>query len=276
MGEQKRKSRTREAILAAEPRCIYCPGPPQTLEHMPSRGILRGKERPSGMEYAACAACNEGTRGADAVAAVLARVHPDNLEGSWQAEEMLKLLSALNAYAPGVREEIGQPGKSQSEWVQRPGSGILQRIVRVNADGPKLKAYLSVYGAKLAMALYREHVRTALPLDGAIWCQFSLNAGMTQEHLDERVRIMPLMETLRQGRKNVSDQFAYRYNTDERTVVAAVAQFHRGLWFTLFASCDARIIELLSKPDFVSLPASALVKPGEVLKLLPSSAAAAA
>lgn len=276
MGEGSRKSRTRVAILANEPRCIYCSGLPQTLEHMPSRGMLRGKERPSGMEYAACIACNNGTRGADAVAAVMARLHPDNGAGSWQAEEVRKLISALDAHAPGVREEMSQPHKSRAEWVPRRGSGLLHRVIRVSADGPKVKAYLSAYGAKLAMALYREHVRVALPLDGAIWCQFALNGGMPQEHLDQRVKILPASETLRQGQKNVVDQFIYRYNTDERTVVAAVVQFHRGLWFTLFASCDPKIIALLSIPAFVNLPGSALVKPGELLRLLPSPAATAA
>jgi hypothetical protein len=268
MSEGKHKSRTRQAILATEPRCIYCPGLPQTLEHMPSRGMLRSKYRPSGMEYAACISCNNGTRGADAVAAVIARLHPDNGEGSWQAEEIRKLTSALDKYAPGVREEISEPSKAHSEWLRRPASGLLQRVVRVHANGPRLQAYLKVYGAKLAMAFYREHVGKALPLDGVIWCQFALNAGMTQEHLNERVKILPAHETLRQGQKNVGDQFAYRYNSDERSVVAAVAQFHRGLWFTAFASSDPRIIELLTRPEFVQLPASVSIKPGELLQLL--------
>src|SRR5580700_5524994 len=190
MAEAKRKSRTRDEILATEPRCIYCHGPPQTLEHMPSRGMLRGKLRPSGMEYAACEACNRGTRGSDAVAAVIARLHPDNVDTGWQAKEIRRLMSALDACAPGVREELTQTDKARSEWLPRPHSGILQRLVRVNADGPKLKAHLCAYGAKLAMALYREHVAAALPLEGAVWCQFALNAGMTQKNLDERVRIM--------------------------------------------------------------------------------------
>jgi hypothetical protein len=246
------------------------------LEHMPSRGMLRGKLRPSGMEYAACEVCNGGTRGADAVAAVIARIHPDNGESSWQSQEMRKLMSALDAFAPGVREELSQPEKVQSEWLPRTRSSVLQRVVRVRADGPKLKAHLAVYGAKLAMALYREHVGMALPLAGGVWCQFALNAGMTQEHLDERVRIMPLHATLSQGQRNVFDQFIYRYNTDRRTVVAAVAQFHRGLWFTLFAASDPKIIELFHNPKFLALPASVLVKPGEVLQLLSSPSEAAA
>jgi hypothetical protein len=84
-----------------------------------------------------------------------------------------------------------------------------------------------VFGAKLAMALYREHVGTALPLDGAVWCQFALNAGMTQGHVEARLKILPLQETLKQGSKKVDDQFVY--NCDGRSTLGAVTQFHRGL-----------------------------------------------
>jgi hypothetical protein len=209
MGEAKRKNRTREAVLATEPRCIYCPNPAETLEHMPPRGMFRGRQRPGGMEYAACDACNEGTRGADAVAAVMARIHPENKLGSWQAEEMRKLMSALDAYAPGVREELSLPSKAKYGWISRPGSGLLQRAVGIHADGPRVKAHLGAFGAKLAMALFREHVGVALPYPVPLG---ALNSGMPQEQLNARVRILPIHETLRQGRKNVGDQFVYRYN----------------------------------------------------------------
>jgi len=91
---------------------------------------------------------------------------------------------------------------------------------------------------------------------------------MTQENLSARVERLPLQATLRQGRKNVGDQFAYRYNCDERTVITAVAQFHRDLWFTLFASSDEKIIEIFTKPEVSQLPASAMVRPDCLLDLL--------
>ena len=178
MGEAKRKSRTRAEIIAREPRCIYCPAPAVTVEHMPPVGMFRERERPGAMEYGACEVCNNGTRGSDAVAALMARVHPDDGEGSWQAEEIRKLISAIDTHAPGVREEMSLPGKSKHEWARRPGSSLLQRVVRVRADEPLVKAHLGIFGAKLAMALYREHVGVALPLDGAVWCRFALNHGV--------------------------------------------------------------------------------------------------
>jgi hypothetical protein len=235
---------------------------------MPPRGMFRGKLRPSAMEFGSCEDCNQATRGADAVAALFARTHPEYADTSWQTQEMMKLISAVDIFATGVREEMSAPGKSRPEWNYRGASPVLQQVVRVSADGPLVHANLCAFGAKLAMALFREHVGVALPLEGAVWCQSALNAGMTQEALEARLRILPLFDTLRQGKFNVQDQFAYRYNCDNRTTLGAVAQFHRGLWITLFASSDPKIIALFEDPRFTSLPASALVRPGELRKLL--------
>jgi hypothetical protein len=270
MGEAKHRSRTREAIVAGEMRCIYCPGPAETLEHMPPMSMFRSRQRPSGMEYGACKVCNSRTRGSDAVAALVARLDADNGLGSWQLAEILKLRSAVDVHAPGVLDELSRPGKSRHEWGRRARSDLLQKVVRVRADGPRIKAHLAVFGAKLAMALYREHVGAVLPLDGAVWSQFTLNAGMTQENLNARVERLPIQSTLRQGSKSVGEQFAYRFNCDERTALAAVVQFHRGLWFTIFASSDQRIVELFSKPEHLRLPASAMVRPGDLVSLLPA------
>jgi hypothetical protein len=269
MGEASRKSRKGSQIVAAEARCIYCAGPSETHEHMPPRGMFRGKHRPGDMEFGCCKACNEGTGGADVVAAVISRLHPDHGEGSWQDKEIRKLIRPLDKFAPGVREEM-RSGKHERGWIRRGDFGLMQSAVWVHADGPRLKAYLTIFAAKFAMALYREHVGVALGLDGAVWCEFQLNAGLTQENVDARVALLPGCETLRQGMKNVGDQFLYRFLTDERSVVAAVAQFHRGLWLTVFASTDPRIIGLFAKPEFLALPTSAIVRPGELLNLVPA------
>jgi hypothetical protein len=54
------------------------------------------------------------------------------------------------------------------------------------------------------------------------------------------------------------------------------AGFHRGLWFTIFASSDQKIVELFRKPEHLRLPASTMVRPGELLSLLPVPAVASA
>ena len=168
MGEATRKSRSRREVMQSEARCIYCPGPVETWEHMPPVAMFRDRHRPGAMEYGACKSCNEGTRGSDAVAALIARFHPLNDSGGWQEEEIRKLIRAVDTRAPGVREELSLPGKFRSGLIQRQASGLYQRVVRLVVDGPKATAHLGVFGAKLGMALYREHVGAALPLDGAV------------------------------------------------------------------------------------------------------------
>jgi hypothetical protein len=231
--------------------------------------MFRGKERPSAMEFGACEVCNNGTRGADVLAAVMARLRPEYRVDNWQVAELKKLIPNLDRDAPGVRKEMSVPGKFRPKWARIPGSGLLKKVVVGQADGQRLRAYLTVFGAKMAMALYREHVGVALPLDGIVWTQFALNGGMTLESLNARIRILPGLETLRQGRKNVGDQFAYRYKTDERTVIAAVVEFHHSLWLTMCATCDPKIIDFFNGAEFLTVPASGLVRPGELLKLLP-------
>jgi hypothetical protein len=127
MGEAKR-SQTRQVIIAGEPRCIYCLGPAATLEHMPPIGMFRDRQRPDAMVYCACKACNNGTRGPDAVAALIARMHPDNGEESWQTKEFGKLISAIDTCAPGVREEMSLTGKFNHEWMRRPYGNKFEHI----------------------------------------------------------------------------------------------------------------------------------------------------
>jgi hypothetical protein len=123
----------------------------------------------------------------------------------------------------------------------------------------------------MAMALFRHHVGVALPTDGAVWCQFTTNGGVTQEFIDERLRILPGFGTLRQGRKCVGTQFEYRYNCDGKATFAALVQFHRSLWFTLFASSDQRIVAMFEGPKFKGVPASRLVRPGGLLSIVPAN-----
>ena len=143
---------------------------------MPPKGMFRDRQRPGAMEYGICLACNNGTRGSDAVAVLMALIHPDNTKGSWQAEKSRKLMPIIDRYAPGVREEMSLPGKfnysgaAGAVWPS-PESCSCQ------AGRPQVKAHLGVFGAKLAMALYREHVRVALPLDGAAWCSSLSTVG---------------------------------------------------------------------------------------------------
>jgi hypothetical protein len=138
----------------------------------------------------------------------------------------------------------------------------------LNSDGPLLKTYLTAFGAKIGMALYREYIGTPLPLTGGVLTTSFLNFGLAQKTADIILTIAPQFGTLTQGRFQVPEQFAYRYNTDGKSVVFALIRFHSGLHIVIFAT---------SMPEFYSFPTNPLfhepyVKPGRFLDAMPWSA----
>jgi hypothetical protein len=258
MGEAKSKSRKLAALLTSEVRCIYCANKPTTIEHMPPIGMFKARSRPNGMEFAACEDCNKGTSGADIVAAFYARLsqsqNPDMLE------EAMGLRRKMKQLAPGVSEEFDGP--SFTRW-QRTPVGILRPMTAIRVDGPLTKAYLTAFSAKLAMALYREHVGTPLPLDGGVRVAFFLNAGLSKKAGDGMLEKLPLPGTLQQGSFVVPDQFAYRYNYDGNSIIAGLAGFNSNLHILIVAT---------SNPTFYDFPQFAkhlyFVRPGELRDLL--------
>ena len=261
MGEARTKRRKLREIIASEPRCIYCLNAPTTIEHMPPISMFRARSRPNGMEFAACQDCNNRSSGADLVAAFLARLSQD--ERPEMLKEAGKLRDQMAKLAPGVIAEFFRPDKSHIGWYRTAG-GIQRRMVKINMDGPMTRAYLTVFAAKFGMALYREHVGVALPMDGGVQLKCFLNAGLAQQTGDGILAKLPVLGTLQQGVFVVRDQFAYRYNCDGKSIVAALIGFNSNLHIFVVAT---------SQPEFYNFPLFApdfhFVRPGELTALIP-------
>jgi hypothetical protein len=231
---------------------------------MPPLSMFRARQRPSGLEFANCAECNGGTSGADVVASFFARIRPDNDVEHWQVKEIQQLKASLERKAPGVAHELFREEKNEKILRQTPG-GILVPAVQVRADGPLLQSYMTVFTSKMGMALYREHVGEPLPLTGCVHSHWYLNAGLAQNAADTMLRILPLGSGLRQGAFHVDDQFIYRFNCDGRTILAALARFHVGLYVFVIATSNPNLY-LANLPDF---PTGAMTRPGELAAMIP-------
>src|ERR1700730_11941095 len=112
MGQAKKKRKSQAALLAGRPGCIYCAGTAiaTTIEHMPPISLFEGRQRPQGLEFPACEACNNGTVHSDLVAAMLARTRPDaNSED--QRKDVRKIFRALENNLPGLLSEMN-PGRA--------------------------------------------------------------------------------------------------------------------------------------------------------------------
>lgn len=264
MGQAKIRSWSRRKILATETRCIYCDAPPQQLEHMPPRAMFQNKNRPSGMEFATCAACNNGTSSADLVASFFARLGPDSSPVDWRMQDIERWKDTMELKAPGVVKELLRPDKNRHIYSPSP-YGILMPFVEVKADGPLLHGYLTIFCAKMGMALYRAHVGAPIPLHGAVFIRWFLGGALPQQEADKILKKLPISKTLRQGKVDVGEQFMYRFNSDEKSVVAALIQFHSGLYILTVATSEPQQFSFTTDNG----PTDAVIHPGELCKLIP-------
>lgn len=263
MGEAKIRSRRREEILSSHPRCIYCPSThASTLEHMPPRGLFKDKQRPSGWEFPACSDCNEGSRGADAVAEMLSLIQPFE-EDPWQFERMKKVLPSVKKHAPRAYQEISSNSKAKSRWIK--SRGLLRDVVEVTADGPSTVAHLDAFAGKMALAAFAELTGRPIELDGTLFTQWYLNVGLSQEAYHSHLRILPNFSKLQQGKMTSDGQFWLHYNTDMKSIIAALIVFHGNLSVMVIASDGEpykhALIDVLDDISGPNRPGSRLMHP---------------
>jgi hypothetical protein len=262
MGEAKQRSRSKAQVLRDNPRCIYCLSPAKTVEHMPPRTMFKDRHRLSGMEFGCCEACNNGTKAADAIASFLAHSSPTaGLHTEWQTPVMRKLMDTAEQLEPGFHNEFFNKEKSQKTYLKTESS-ILMPVVMINADGPIVKRSMTKFSAKLAMALFREHVGKPLSEGSGVFVKWFLNAGLSEDQAHGYLSILPLHGEMRQGAQRSIEQFGYRYNCDGRSLIAAMIGFHSNLHIFVIATSDLCTFGApLSKHKSLTL-----VKFGELLK----------
>ncbi|MEI5682766.1 hypothetical protein AAAK29_31270 [Mesorhizobium sp. CCNWLW179-1] len=268
MGEARKKSNSRAAILSAATRCIYCANIPDTIEHMPPRSLFASKMRPSGLEFPACKQCNGATRGADTTASLFAWLGRSDYQVSfWRGAEGQRILYSAEKDAPGVRDEIFHDPRPKNLWLPEQ-NGLLTRRVQVDVNGPLAKAYLDIFSAKLGMAFYYEHVGRPLELKGGVRTQWFLNSGLSEAYAQVMLQILPRGSTLRQGTFQVPDQFFYRYNCDNKSIFAALVSLRGNLHISVVATSEPEKFGI-GHDTVRNLVGAGYMRPGGLVEALP-------
>lgn len=265
MGQANRKKITQKRMVEAAPRCVYCSRVPTTVEHMPPLMLFDGRQRPSGLVFPACSECNNNTKGADVAAAFLSRIDKSGPATFWNSQAGRNLLATFKRDSPLAYSEFMHVPKRNV--LLKNDAGILLKSVEMRADGPNLRNHINAFSAKIAMALFHEHTGKALPDDGIVQAAWFANHGLSNEHAEAMLKILPIHGELKQGQFSVWDQFAYRYNSDNKTITAGLVGLHRNLHIFFFAS---------STPQDHGLPVSGVLdpvtgfvaRPGEIMKML--------
>lgn len=242
MGESKRKRETLRQMLVGKPGCIYCAGSAAatTIEHMPPISMFEGRDRPNGLEFPACEACNGGTKHSDLVAAMLSRCWTvGNLVV--QQDDMKRLLKGVANNVPGLLQEmwIGRG----AEKLARKRENIPVDLHPVRADGPILNRHISTFAAKFGFALHSAIFGVPVPQTGGVavvwYSNFQACKGQIPSVLFE---LMPEQLTLRQGVKSANNQFEYTYGrTDDGCHMLYFAAFNRSFAVAGVTATDRRV-----------------------------------
>jgi hypothetical protein len=243
LGEARARRRAHARLLSASPLCIYCGGnqPADTIEHMPPAMMFILKQRPKGLQFPSCRKCNNGTSKSDLVASLVGRL---SIEPSAEDEaaEFKKLLRSARNNVPGLLEEM-YSGPAAQELARKTvplqdGGGVMR------TNGPLVTKHMLVFGAKLGFALHYEALQIVVPRTGGVQPIWFSNAQAARGEIPrELFSLLPATrQTLRQGRREVSNQFQYTWAiTPERKHALFYATFHRSFAIAVVSAMDRTV-----------------------------------
>lgn len=199
-----------DQIIARDPVCVLCGGrnPSESVEHIPSRILFRGKHRPKGLEVGACRECQSLTREQELIVALVSRLYPEPSSG--QDEEDLRKISA-SAFRnnPGLKEEM-QVDQLPILRQLGPAAFQLPHWDFVRTDGPICQSALLNFGYKLGAVLHYHLTGVYLPVGGAVFVRHYTNVDAYTHAPPTALVALGSVLTLRQGLWNEFDTFRYR------------------------------------------------------------------
>lgn len=252
MGEAKQKQRSHAELLVKSPFCIYCGGkePATTIDHMPPAICFRWKHRPKGLEFPSCEVCNNGASHADFVAGLFSRFYEPNDQAQY-VDELTKMFRSISTNIPGLLDEMKIGRGGQKIAFKRLPADMDGGVVRVS--GPIVSRFMEVFALKMGLALHFETTGQTLNDDGGISIRWFTNyERFTGDFPQELIDFFPESKTLKNGRREVSDQFQYSYRlSDEKEFGAYFASFRLSFAVVAFVAQDKAV---LHQPNERQLP----------------------
>jgi hypothetical protein len=207
------------------------------------------KDRPAGLEFAACTGCNNGAGLADLVCALIGRIYPDSRDEAAN-DELRGYLQAVKNNIPGLLEEMQPPAARAKLGMQRLGLSREQGGL-LTIGGPIVLAHLETFGARLGLAMHFEQTGQIIPPEGGVFVRIYSNVDLLENKVPATVfDILPQPETLSQGKKSVEDQFRYGVREAEGgRMTMSFASFRLSFAVLAIASADLAFFSNDELPD---------------------------
>lgn len=234
----------REQFLSKHRLCIFCEGrsPATTEDHQPARSLFDRKEWPEGYVFPACEACNQASKHDEQILALLVRINSDREDDPQRRSDFRKYIDAMKNNFPGVLTVLTANQKRQflkSEQMRlAPGAALAD----LNMAGIRASDGDRAFGTvlrKILRALHWKHTGLIAPADDRmIVLQWYTNAyfHILQEsgELDVLSKL-PARPPIQRAKRDLSDQFVYRYGVnDTKEVSAFLLMFRQSVIVTGF------------------------------------------
>lgn len=245
MGKEARLNRT--AFLKKQPYCIFCGGQQiaTTKEHCPPRAFFQHKWWPEGFEFPACEACNNGTGDDDAVVALLGRMDPFHNAGN-EDGRVVGLMHNVNKQHPNLLSEMLNMSAAESRRAARslgikPPPGLTYQQTGIVNVTEHMDTAVQTLAGKLSKAIYYLETGQIFPIEGQIQFHWFTNTDLFKSGpppvLEAFKHIEVPVPRLVRNRKNLSDQFDYRYAlSDNKELALLRAFFGRAFGFVTISS----------------------------------------
>jgi hypothetical protein len=176
---------------------------------------------------------------------------------------MKSIFSAVNNNVPGLLQEmyLSREQQSAAGWRERDG-GLLR------TNGPLVSSHMQTFAFKIGFSLYYEITKKVLPKTGGVVARWFSNVDRLDGTFPQTVfeHLLP-PTTLRQGKFEVSDQFAYQWRLAEGDRMAMfLATFRQSFAVIAFAAVDRGLLE-----DTETTHPFEICAPGELTSFLKSA-----
>lgn len=217
----------RQRFFETHPTCCFCGGEQAAvqIDHIPARHLFRNRNWPEGYEFPACADCNKASSIDELVMGWIVRIQLSDLTPEDEAE-MSAALEKLHARRPEWVAQMKEFSRVETRRALREhGLSGLNRgrdeVYMVSVPEPFADA-MNRYGAKLGRALYYRHTGRIIPEGGHVSVKALTNTQfMSAKFPRERFRLLDVVPAVSRGKRDLSDQFAYRYAAPSDSLGAA-------------------------------------------------------
>lgn len=220
MGQAKRRA---ESILNLSRDCIFCGGRARatTVDHQPARALFDRRDWPEGYAFPACEPCNKASKDAEHKLALLVRIDTEYPDDPVRRREFQKYLVGMGNNFPGLLKPFSANEKRKflkSEGIKRPPGAALVNMHMAGIQAEAAEDLFATTMIKLLKALHWKHTGNIVRCDEGIKADWYTNAYFDVfRHSDEAEFYMelPACPPIVRSRRDLSEQFAYRYGKDE-------------------------------------------------------------